>query len=306
MPCLGKYGHDKLPLLMNKLKPILIGIGTFLILSSIGLYIMGSSARKPNAGISVNSEPISTVYINGEMVGQTPYKAELKSGDLIVKLVPQTTDKLLVPYETRVRLSSKIQTIIEYKFGETEESSEGAIISFEKAPGKETSLAVISRPNNVPVFVDGKSVGFSPHKSTLFGPGKHELKVFSPGYTERVMEINLIEGYKLTAVIKLAPTGDVLATPTPTVTEEVKVTVVEIQETPTGYLRIRATPSASGELLAEAKPGERFRYLETDSGTGWYRIEYMDGKEGWVSNLYSRIIEDVLISPTPSITSETN
>lgn len=286
---------------MNKLKPVLIGIGTFLILSSIALYFIGASSRKPNAGIKVTSLPIATVYINGDQVGQTPYAGQMKSGDVIVKIVPQTTDKLLVPYETRVKLNSKIETVVDYTFGETDETSQGKIISFEKVSSKETSLAVVTRPGSADVFVDGKSAGFSPMKTDLFDPGQHELKISAPGYKEVISEINLVQGYKLTAVIKLAPSGEVAITPTPSPEENVKITLVEIIDTPTGYLRIRATPSASGELLGEAKPGERFRYLETDSGTGWYKVEYLDGKEGWVSNKYSKIIEDVLTTPTPSV-----
>jgi hypothetical protein len=290
---------------MNKIKPILIGIGTFMIMSSVALYIMGASARKPNAGISINSVPASTVFIDGQEMGQTPFKQQRKSGEVVIKLVPQTSSQLLAPYETKVRLNSKIETVVDYSFGETDEAAQGQIISFEKVSAKEISLAVVTRPDSASIFVDGRSIGFSPQKSTIITPGKHELKIVSPGYLEKTMDINMVQGYKLTAVIKLALSGEVIASPTPTPIENVKVTLVEIGETPTGFLRIRGTPSASGELLAEAKPGEKFRYLETDAGTGWYKVEYLEGKEGWVSNTYSKLVDEVM-TPTPTPTSVIN
>ena len=64
--------------------------------------------------------------------------------------------------------------------------------------------------------------------------------------------------------MKLAPSGE---TPPETPKEEaIKLTMVEILTTPTGFLRVRdRPPPPAREVLAELKPGEKYRYLETDT-----------------------------------------
>ncbi|MBI2049767.1 SH3 domain-containing protein, partial [Candidatus Roizmanbacteria bacterium] len=43
----------------------------------------------------------------------------------------------------------------------------------------------------------------------------------------------------------------------------------------------REEPSISASESAQVKPGEEFDVLEEKNS--WYKIEYEDGKEGWVS-----------------------
>jgi uncharacterized protein YgiM (DUF1202 family) len=61
---------------------------------------------------------------------------------------------------------------------------------------------------------------------------------------------------------------------------------VVIQETPTGWLRVRQTPS--GEEIGRVYPGEKYRFLSQESG--WYQIEF-EGEEAWVSGTYAEISE---------------
>lgn len=281
---------------MKNLKPIFIGVGITLILLSIVFFFVGTGTSK-NAGISIETTPISTVFIDGVEVGKTPYIEERKAGEILVKLVPVAQAKIMSPFETKVTLNPKIETVIKRDFGETDELSQGEIISFEKAGGKETALAVVSLPDNSQIFIDGVQKGFAPLKTTSLIAGEHQLTVKAPGYFERTVTIQTYSGYKLTAVIKLAPSSQT-PTPTPTPEEQPTQTLVEILDTPTGFLRVRLTPSASGELVGEATPGEKFRYLETDTVTGWFKIEFAQGKDGWVSNKYSKKIEGILPTPT--------
>lgn len=60
---------------------------------------------------------------------------------------------------------------------------------------------------------------------------------------------------------------------------------VEILDTPVGFLRVRKEPSTSSEELARVNPGEFYSLLDEESG--WYKIEYEDAKEGWVSSQYA-------------------
>jgi hypothetical protein len=284
---------------MKKLKPVLIGVGIVLILISVGMFIIGYF-RPKGAGLLIESSPASTVYLDGEQVGRTLYETTRKPGEVTVKLIPEAQGKIIAPFETRVILNSKIQTVIKRDFGETDETSQGEIISFEKVGGKEAGLAIVSIPDSAQISVDGAVRGFAPYKTTSLLAGEHQLAIVAPGYLERTVSVRTLPGYKLTVVVKLA-SGGATATPTPTPTmEAVKVTLVEILSTPTGYLRVRKTSTTSGEILIEVKPGEKYRYLETDEATGWYKIEYAPGKEGWVSNQYSKKVDDFLTTPTPT------
>ncbi|OGE44326.1 hypothetical protein A3A45_03860 [Candidatus Daviesbacteria bacterium RIFCSPLOWO2_01_FULL_36_8] len=59
-----------------------------------------------------------------------------------------------------------------------------------------------------------------------------------------------------------------------------------IKDTPTGFLRVRATPS--GKEIIKVLPGERFELLKESNG--WLQISLEDGTLGWVAKQYSSII----------------
>lgn len=56
------------------------------------------------------------------------------------------------------------------------------------------------------------------------------------------------------------------------------------------WLRVRAQASASGQELAKVSVGSKFPYLETVSG--WHKIEYQTGKQGWVSGQYATVVKE--------------
>lgn len=284
---------------MKKLWAVLITLGAIALLVGLSLFLIGTFQPK-GAGILVKTTPSATVYINGEQVGKTPYEATRASGEILVKLVPDSGDKALAQYETRVTLNPKIQTIINRDFGESEETSQGETVSFERIGGKEASLAVVSVPDNAQVSIDGQLIGFAPYKTSAFAPGEHQIAVSAPNYIERTVSVRTLAGYKLTVVVKLASTGEAQE-PQITPQEQIKVSMVEILDTPTGFLRVRAAASVGSEEVGQVKPGETYRYLETDEATGWYKIEYEKAKEGWVSNQYAKLVEEA-VSPTPSQT----
>lgn len=58
---------------------------------------------------------------------------------------------------------------------------------------------------------------------------------------------------------------------------------VLINETPTGWLRVRNTPS--GSEIARVNPGESFKVVETKGK--WLLIEYQENKTGWISSEYT-------------------
>lgn len=61
---------------------------------------------------------------------------------------------------------------------------------------------------------------------------------------------------------------------------------VEIKETPTGFLNVRAGPSTYAELVGTVYPGEKYLYLAEE--VGFYKIKLRDGSEGWI---YAKYVE---------------
>ncbi|KKU10692.1 MAG: PEGA domain protein [Candidatus Woesebacteria bacterium GW2011_GWB1_45_5] len=247
------------------------------------------------AGLFIDTNPSSSVYINGSLVGKTPYKGTLEAGGVTVKLVPELGENLL-PFETKITLVGGIQTVIGREFAASEEESSGSIISFEKEGGKETSLIVISTPENAQVSVDGVPRGFAPYKTSTISPAEHQITVRAPEYADRIMTLKTVAGYRLTVFAKLAK----IKQAEPEVQEPEPKTYIEILPTPTGYLRVRSEPGGAGREIDQVEPGNKYLFLEEDAETGWYKIQLEsptaglpDGRSGWVSNQYSKKVKEV-------------
>lgn len=60
---------------------------------------------------------------------------------------------------------------------------------------------------------------------------------------------------------------------------------VTIDETPTGWLRVREYPK--GPEITKIYPGDTYPLLAEDDG--WYQIEFGDGTSGWISGEYASI-----------------
>lgn len=61
---------------------------------------------------------------------------------------------------------------------------------------------------------------------------------------------------------------------------------IEIVDTPTGFLNVRAEASLNSELLGAVFPGERYVLLQSQSE--WHQIALSDGTVGWVNGDYVR------------------
>jgi len=283
---------------MGKYKVPVIILSVVIFLSLLVFSLIGSFRQK-GAGLLVETNPSAIVYLDGVQVGKTPYETTVKPGEVTLKLVPESTETPLTFYETKVTLISGIKTVVKRDFGETDETSQGEIISFEKVGGSQTGISIVTNPDSAQISLDGQIRGFSPVKISSLLQGEHQVILSAPGYLERTVNLKSILGYKLTLIVKLAKDSNAQKTPEPEVAKETKTILVEILTTPTGYLRVRSEPSSSATEVAQVKPGEKYAFLEDDAQTGWFKIEYQKGKSGWVSNQYAKKIEGVLPSPTP-------
>jgi len=301
------YVFVKLTALVRKVRIFgLIFIGGGFIVA-LAFFLIGILKPK-TAGVFIDTNPASAVFINGLQVGRTPYRDnKQKTGEVVIKLIPESFEIPLVPFETKLNLVNGIETVIRREFGETDEFSSGEIISFEKLSKSEISLVVISNPDSAQLIIDGQTKAFTPYKAGTITPGEHTISISSKDYVDKTIKVKTQQGYKLTAIINLQKSRNI-ATPTPTPEIE-KKTLVEILDTPVGFLRVRAEPSTLGEEVGQVKPNEEYVLVEEDEKTGWYKIELVPAKDGgeakagWISNQYAKKIEQGSddTSPTPSV-----
>ncbi|MGB9911467.1 MAG: SH3 domain-containing protein [Microgenomates group bacterium] len=298
-------------------KKWLLFFGLILILL-LGFLVFKKIFSTPKlAVISISSSPQTAVFIDNVQVGTASlekpyYNDKIEPGEHRIKLVPESNE--LIPWEGKINLPAGILTSIKRELASSEAESGGQVVWLEKIENKrKASLAVISFPEQAVVKLGGEPKGFTPFLNEEIPPGSYQIEIAAPGYKSRTISIKLIAGYKLLINAKLAKeiegieemaskkeaeeatsSGKPMPSPTPLVksnsTTSLKKPYVEIKNTPTGWLRIRSKPSTSGEELGKAKPGETFPYLG-ETVNGWYKIEYEEDKEGWVSGTYADLIE---------------
>lgn len=280
------------------------------------LFLSGCTLKKAPAALQVNTKPVANVFIDGKLVGKTPYQVNnLKPEEVTIKLIPESTTMPLTSWEGRVKLNAGVLTLIEREFASSEAGSSGQILTLEKTKNKnEASLSVVSDPDGALINIDGEAKGFTPIAIEKAGTGDHQIKVTKEGFIEGIVKAKTVAGFKLIVNIKLAqaevqptvtptpaplpsgkvsPTIKVTPSPKATISPSAKITptggeiakpYVVIKDTPTGWLRVRADASTSAAEIAKVNPGEKYPLLEEKSG--WIKISFGDNKEGWVSGQY--------------------
>jgi hypothetical protein len=271
-------------------KGLLVLIGVVGVIGLIVFIFTGGIGEK-KAAISLDAFPSATVYIDGQEAGSTPYENDsISAGETTIKLVPEQGDISTV-WEREIYLNPNTQTFVNWEFNSNPELSGGRLIYLEKTSVKDKAGLIIScKPDDCSVSVDGQMRGFSPLNLEDIGEGEHRISVSAPGYKEVEIMSRTLNGYRLVAEVDLIKQEEALApevTPTPTETE-IGPTVL-IEDTPTGWLRVRSGPGTANEEVGRVDPGEEFPFIEEDNG--WYKIEYEDGQEGWISGTYAEKLD---------------
>jgi hypothetical protein len=284
---------------------------------------------KSPAGLEINTVPTSTVFLNGENKGETPYSDKnVKPGTYTLKLVPSTGGNF-PPYETKLNLTSKASTVISRSFAQSDLDASGYTLQLQEESSGETYLSVISEPDTVNVTLDDKPSGFTPLSKMIIAPGAHSLLVTSPGYLEQTLSVNAVKGYNLIVNFKLAsqtitlspspsssPTASPLAlasttpsslpssspkssaSPTPKASpvltatmEKPYVVVSDTADTQaSGGLNVRKDASSSSDVLGKAKINEQLKYLGETTEAGWFKVEF-ESSVGWVSGKYVTLVK---------------
>jgi len=268
-----------------------------LVLIGAGAYAIFVLKPKSPAGLKVNTTPNTSIFLNDKLIGKTPYDDKQPAGEYVLKLIPEESSSTVATWQGKIVLRPSLQTYVSRDLGESEVTSGGETLSFEKISVNQAEVEVSAVPDGSVVLFDGQDRGAAPQLLSDVLPGEHDIEVSSPGFISRTVRAVAISGYKLSVAFQLAlnktaeasssatPAANVTGTPgkTDTKTTTGKPTI-QIKDTPTGFLRVRGGPSTSATETAQVKPGETYPLL--DESDGWYKI-LVDDKEGWVSGRYA-------------------
>lgn len=285
------------------LAPLLIAIIVF---ASVTYFLNKNSGK---GALQVTSIPQSSVYLNGKLIGKTPFcmgtercetQDMLKIGEYSLKLVPLEAD--FKPYEEKISINKSTLTVVDRTFLSGASSSGNVITLSPIANKKDAELLVISFPATGNVFLDSSRVGSTPVVLKNLTESDHDLQITKDGYSDKLIKIRTALGYKLTSLVYLginpnfaSISADLKAETEDTnkeasgsaITSSPKIVILN---TPTGFLRVREEGSIGSLEIGRVAPGEEYELI--DEKDGWFKIKINSptGKDkmGWVSTQYAK------------------
>lgn len=288
----------------------------FILVVSTALFSGCTLFAAPKGGLRVTSSTPADVYLDGKSIGTTDLsKMPLDVKNYKLKIVPK--DPNLATEETPIKMFAGFETTVDWQFGKTVEDNSGFIFEAENSHKRDASeIEIITNPDNVPITMNNEDKGFSPQVIDDLPLGEYQIALQAPGYAKIVRTVKLIKGKRLIVTVKLArkpvevavasPSAQLAPLPTPASTPKAtpkttpKPTVkpviaiakpyVEILETPTGFLRVRSTPAASGTELGQLMAGQAVPY-GGETTNNWFKIVYKATSSAWISGQYSKLVK---------------
>lgn len=281
---------------MRRILKIALALFFSLVIIGGSIYLIFIYFLNQNAALVIETNVPSQVYVGERQIGKTPFEGEFGEKEINLKLVPESFEQALVPYETRIKLTPGVKTIVRREFGAEEGSSSGIEVSFEKSADNGANIAVVTEPTGAKVYVDNVFIGVAPSKSSDLIPGPHKVAVEADGHEQKSITVQAQKGYLLTVFTdlkKIIPSSEEEAINFEEQLEENenKQQVVQILDTPTGFLRVRAEPSTSANELTQVAPEDEYPLLEISEDEEWFKIEINEETEGWVSTQYAQVLE---------------
>lgn len=279
-----------------KKKLVILLVLILLFAGFVGVRFFLLNSQDAFGKLRVVSTPSSTIFIDNVAAGKTPYEEKIKIGEYMIKLIPEATASQTASWQGKVKIYKNTLSFINRELGESDLSSGGEIFTVNRMEKtKDANMGEVyveTEPNGAIVYLDNDEKGVAPLILADVIKGDHELSVFMPGFLRRTQKVKINSGYRASTSFKLAVDPSQLPKqydPTPQATDSAKVTnpktMVTIEDTPTGFLRVREEPSVSASESGRVKPGDKFELL--DEQDGWYKIEFEKEKQGWVYSQYS-------------------
>jgi len=284
----------------NKLILLSVLVVLFIAFIIIRYFIFN---QQSNFGkLKVLSSPSATIFLNNLAVGKTPFEDKIKENEYLLKLIPEGTATDTASWQGKIRIYRNSLTYVDRELGSSDLTSAGVIFTTTKMVGKPQraengEIEVETEPAGAIVYLDNDEKGIAPLILTDVPKGDHELSVYNPGFFRRTQKINVDAGYRVIGKFKLAidqsqkkiESEDKKEKET-TKSADLKKTYVVVNDTPTGWLRVREEPSLAASEAAKVKPKDKFELLEEKNG--WYKINYEKDKEGWISGQYAEKKEE--------------
>ena len=274
-------------MIKNLLFYIIPFFGVLAIFAGVVLFLNQNLGK---GALQVTSSPQSQVYLNGQLIGQTPLckcdpKDMIPIGNYRIRLIPKEGNAK--PYDEQIAINKSTLTVVDRTFGE---NSSGSVITLTPLSNKkDTELMVISFPDKTNVFLDNNQKGAAPILIKDVIESDHELKLTKEGYLDKTLRIRTTSGFRLKSVaflsanINTASASSQLSLPTPQAPKVAKVTVLD---TPTGFLRVREDSSLASSEIGRVSPGDSLELVSEKEG--WFQIKMKDGKTGWISSQYAK------------------
>lgn len=282
-----------------------------------------------NAGLIVESNPSANVYIDDQHVGNTPYNGEkIKPGDHRLKLISLTDPNQTYEAKINLRPSISTVVHHDFATT-PQESTSYILDLEKINTKDQSEITIITTPPNAIVRLDDQPKGFAPLLNVVVSPGPHKITLNAQGYNTVDITTDVGAGYRLVVTAELgknyplkpdeasasaSPSAQPTATPTPAASPLPQPSptlaptpqllpappaspsasippkpYVEILPTSTGWLRVRSEPNGLVDNeVARVYPGQYFPYLEFNQ-SGWYKIEYAPGKQGWIASQYAKL-----------------
>ncbi len=278
----------------NKLALLLILLVLFLGFVFVRFFLL--EKQNVYGRLKVVTSPTASVFVDNLAIGKTPFEDKYKTGEYILKLIPEGTATDTASWQGKIKIYKNALTYINRELGSSDITSAGEIFTTTKmeTPPKNANFGEIyveTDPQGAIINLDNDEKGVAPLILSDVVKGDHELSVFMPGFFRRTQKINVDPGYKVNAIFKLAIDQSQKRPSTSTKKEKEasssaasEKTTITINDTPTGWLRVREEPTINASESGRVEPGKQFELLEEKDG--WYKINYEDDKEGWVSSEY--------------------
>ncbi len=273
---------------------LLILVGLFILVKFVSVIFVPKGA----GGLQITSNIKAQAYLNDKSIGTAPLcfcteKKTIPAGVYNLKLVP--LDKSLPAYYVKITINPNVLTAVDRTFLPGALAS-SYLLTLEKTNNSSPELFISSIPDSSLVSIDGESQGITPLDIKSITASEHEVEIEKPGFAKKTVRIRTVPNYKLVLNTVLGTIGDennnqidasasAQLSPIPTVSPTPSGPTVVISDTPTGFLRVRATPSTGGTEIGQVKPGETYPLV--DENDSWFEIQLADGSKGWVSNQYA-------------------
>lgn len=244
----------------------------------ISITIIGYIIRPKKALLQVQTEPVSTVIINGVNFGRTPIEEEIGAGEITISLNVDELNPSSARFDARLNLEPGIKTIVRRRLGETRVGSSGEIITLEPTNDKSANLSFISIPDGVKIFIDDNFVKTTPAGIKKVEPKTYNIMAKKVGFLNSSFQVIAEAGFTTKVMIDLMTAGTPPLLP---------VETVVIENTPNGFLRVREKPSQdSDEIIDRVSEGISYEVLGASDDGSWIKIN-TDSDVGWISSEYT-------------------